>query len=113
MSRPQIGGRKQSKGKYLMDRIQYLNMAGEQRTFETREPRPKRTRTSRKRKLVCYCGHEICLGCVKATWRTRIAGECVRCCNCDCDNPLLSVKLHHAIDNGNGRAEPIQNGLPF
>ena len=76
-------------------RIEYVNMAGEQRTLETKERRrpdhPRRARTERK--LFCVCGHEICLGCMKVTWRTKIAGESVRCCCCERDNSLHDLKL--------------------
>ena len=76
-------------------RIEYVNMAGEQRTLETKERRrpdhPRRARTERK--LFCVCGHEICLGCIKVTWGTKIAGESVRCCCCERDNSLHDLKL--------------------
>ena len=96
-------------------RIEYVNMAGEQRTLETKERRrpdhPRRPRTERK--LFCVCGHEICLGCMKVTWRTKIAGESVRCCCCERDNSLRHLKFG-PHDNGNGHPELTEDDeLPF
>src|SRR4029453_16226390 len=87
-----IGGRNR---KERPVRIEYVNMAGEQRTLETKERRrpdhPRRPRTERE--LFFVFGHENCPGCIKVTWGTKIAGESVRCCCCGRDNSLHDLKL--------------------